>query len=422
MNTINLIIKEISHRKITFFIALSSTILSVAIIIGSITALDIFNINTEKVIATKETETKQRMEKLEDDYRKIMKKMGFNLVILPKNQDISKFYLENYSRTYFPENYCNLLAESSIMTIRHILPILQEPVFWQEMKMSVILSGTKGEVPILNRSLKQPILRKVENNEIILGYTLHEGKNIQEGSSITLLNEQFTVLKCNEQRGTKDDITAWINLKKAQKLLNKPEKINAILALQCHCHGLDIQQIKNDITHILPDVQVIEKGTKIIARAEARHRAAEEAHLSILAEKSYRQNISLEKRNHIMLIIPLIIFISFLLLSLLFFKNAWSRKIEFGIFSAMGINLTKVYSLFLLKAIIIGISGAIIGYLVGILIPIIKYSELNYFDYFDIKYFFLTIIVTSFISLLTAWIPTLIITQQDPAQILQKRE
>ena len=85
------------------------------------------------------------------------------------------------------------------------------------------------------------------------------------------MGREFTVNRCYAERGSKDDIGVWIPLKDAQELLGKAGQINAIMALECVCVGNSaIDRIRAEIAEVLPDTKVIELGTKVLARSEAR--------------------------------------------------------------------------------------------------------------------------------------------------------
>ena len=64
------------------------------------------------------------MAKLKDDTRKAMLKLGFNVVILPKDQNLSDWYADDYASKYMPEEYVTKLANSRVVTVRHFLPSL----------------------------------------------------------------------------------------------------------------------------------------------------------------------------------------------------------------------------------------------------------------------------------------------------------
>ena len=131
MSIRRLVLKEILHRKLNFALGLSSVIVAVACLVGALTLLSAHDIRTEGIVARKQAETDERMRGLEDDYRKIMKGMGFNVLILPKGQS-SDFWEHDFASKYMPEEYADRLAESGVMTIRHLLPSLQQKVKWPE--------------------------------------------------------------------------------------------------------------------------------------------------------------------------------------------------------------------------------------------------------------------------------------------------
>jgi hypothetical protein len=111
------------------------------------------------------------------------------------------------------------------------------------------------------------------------------------------MGKSFTVQNCYTERGTKDDITAWISLKDAQTLLKKEGLINAILGLKCLCTDDILPTIRKEVAAILPGTQVIEQGSKAIARAEARIQVGNEAKLTLQKEKEGREIIGYERKR-----------------------------------------------------------------------------------------------------------------------------
>lgn len=86
MTVWQLVYKEIYRRKLNFISGLLSIIIAIAALIAAATSLSIHDSETQKIIAAKKLETERRMKDLENDYRIIMKKLGFNLLILPEGQ------------------------------------------------------------------------------------------------------------------------------------------------------------------------------------------------------------------------------------------------------------------------------------------------------------------------------------------------
>jgi hypothetical protein len=115
--------------------------------------------------------------------------------------------------------------------------------------------------------------------------------DIEVGDNIKLMGKSFKVQTCYEERGNKDDITAWIYLAEAQELLHRKGKINAILALECHCTVGVLHVIRKEIAAFLPNTQVIERGSRAIARAETRTKVEEQARLAVEKEKNARAEL-----------------------------------------------------------------------------------------------------------------------------------
>jgi putative ABC transport system permease protein len=146
----HLVAKEIRHRKLSFGLGLLAVALAVGTLVGALTLLHGHDLRTQHLLARKEAETKEKMAALNDDVRKAMLRLGFNLVILPKGQNLGDWYADDYASKYMPEEYVTKLAHSGIMTVRHLLPSLQQKVKWPEKKRTIILVGTRGEVPDLH--------------------------------------------------------------------------------------------------------------------------------------------------------------------------------------------------------------------------------------------------------------------------------
>jgi len=420
MNLWQVVFREIRRRKINFVAGLIAVTLAIAVLVGSLNSLKIHDLRTEKIIREKERETHQRALVLEDDYRKIMKELGFNLLILPAGQSLNDLYADDFASRYMPENYVEKLAQSNIVTIQHLLPSLQEKLFWPEKRRTVILIGTRGEVPLLHRTLKEPLRVSVPPGRVVVGYELHQNLNLQVGEKITLLEREFSISQCNPERGNKDDITLWIDLKTAQEMLDKEGKINAILALKCMCVGNEIAKVREDVTAILPGVQVIEEATKVLTRAEARTRAAAEARAAIEAETRNRQEIRREQERFTQILLPLVLFGTGLWIGFLFFSNVTERRDEIGILRAIGLPAQTVLRLFLYKALIIGVIGAFLGFLLGTLWAFFWNKFVVSSAIFSFPIFLLVLVLAPVLSILAGWLPSLYAIQQDPATVLRE--
>src|SRR5436853_4877185 len=102
MSIWRLVFREIGYRKLNFGLAILAVLVAVGCLVAVLTALELHDLRTEEIVAKKEADTKADMRKLEDDYRKITLKLGFNIEILPKDQNLSELYAKDYASKYMP--------------------------------------------------------------------------------------------------------------------------------------------------------------------------------------------------------------------------------------------------------------------------------------------------------------------------------
>jgi len=420
----HLVAKEILHRKFSFILGVFATIIATASIVGSVVLLQMHDLRTGIILQQKEAELQQRMDKLQDDTRKSMLKLGFNVVILPEDLNIADWHSNDYSTEYMPEAYADRLAESDIISIRHILPSLQQKIHWPERNRTIILVGTRGEVPNQHLAPKKPLLQPVPPGTVILGYELHKSMNIQTGDEIRILGKLFTVKTCYSERGNKDDITAWISLKEAQDMLGKVGQINAILALECLCSDDSLSTIRKEVAGILPGTQVIERESRALARAEARKQVAQEAKTTLQKEQQGREILRNERERMASVLVPVILLACALWIALMGFINVRSRRGEIGILRAMGVPTKRIFMLFIWKHIFMGVLGGLGGLILGSAVAISLSgsgleSHIGSFGFW-ILLAVLAVAGASLLTIISGWIPAMIASGQDPAEILRE--
>ena len=421
--------REIRQRKLSFGLGALAASVSVGVLVTVLTSLAVYDRDTTRVLAAKQQETEARLKVLNDDMRKAMLKLSFNLVILPKEQELREWYARDYADTYMPESYVTQLADSGIITVRHFLPCLQEKTRWPEKDQTIILVGTRGEVPNLHKKPKRPLVEPVEPGTIVVGHELQQRHGLAVGDQIRLMGRSFTVAKCHEERGSRDDITLWIHLKEAQELLGKEAKINAILALECLCAGAEgLARIRAEVARILPGTQVVEMGTKALARAEARQDVAREAKRAVAQEKAGRARVRAGIGRFAALLTPFVVVAAVIWVTILAFTNARDRRSEIGILRAMGYGSGQVLFLLLARAAAMGVLGGVLGFAVGCLLGsrlapesasdvaerIPRVTEL-----LDPGLLVLALVVATALTTAATWIPALLAAREDPATALR---
>ena len=420
--------REMGYRKLNTALALVFVTIAVGFVAGVFSLLKGYDAAAQALVAEKEAVVKERSAEMEDEFRKLTKGMGFNVLILPKDQNLADLYADDFASQYMPESYADTLANSNIVTIQHLLPSLHQKTIWPEKKRTIIVSGVKGQVPYAHRNPKNPIMDPVAPQEAVVGYELWHGYNLAVGDTTLFKGQSFVVSKCHEERGNKDDITLWINLGVAQEMFGKKGLINAILALECRCiaDGImaNIAKIRADLERILPETQVIEFMSQALTRAEARYKAAMDAKEAAEHEQTQRIAQRREREKVAALLAPLIILGCGAMVGLLFFANARQRKAEIGVLQALGLRSSHIIAAFLEKAAFVGLVGGLAGYLFGTTGgAILSHYFLGLVHYKALINPVIGIgalVLTPIGAMVASWLPSLAASRLDPAEILRE--
>ena len=370
----------------------------------------------------------KEMKAYEDDVRKTMKGLGFNIFIFPEGQELSEVYAEGFASKTMPESYAGKLAESKIVTVNHLLPSLTRKLKWPERERTVILIGIRGEVPIAHRDPKKPLIDPVQKGRIVLGHELHRSLDLKEGNATVFMGREFIVGKCHAERGTKDDITIWMHLGECQELLKEEGRINAIKALECNCASIDrLGEIRREIAGILPGTKVIETESKALARAEARNKAKKHSQSAIASKKAEaiklqadRERLRLEDKQKYTALLTVVILGSMAWVSFLAFANARDRQAEIGILRAMGISTGSILGALMGRAFLVGLFGAGLTLLFAFLLGDTLMGSLHGFDLRSLRGDIpLVLLSVPVLSCAASWLPALQAANRDPATILR---
>ncbi len=420
-----LVRKEIRHRRMNFALAVLSVATAAGVVITAVTILRAHDTVTELDLDRMQTSADKRLAGMEDDYRRYMKELGFNLLIVPAEQDITEFWTSGSVTHTMPEEHVQVLAHSKTTTIRHLLPIIQKRVLWPERQRSIILIGTRGEVPLAHRKPKEPILLAVPPGQAVLGYRLAQDLALEPGQTIALMGREFTIAKTQPERGTGDDATLWIDLATAQELLGMTGRIHVIEALKCLCSEVGAEQLRQEIASILPGTTVIVRQNKVTVRAKARLRARAEHEQAMADEREHRMTLRSNREDFALLLVPAMIIAAMISICLLAFGNVRSRSEEIGILRALGVDSRPILLLFLSRASLIGLFGALLGCSLGLLGGVVTASILEgslgpaqSLASIPLALIAGLVIASPLLSIAASWAPALIATRQNPAEVL----
>ena len=420
-----LILREIAHRKLNFALGVCSVLVAVGILVAELTLLRSHDLQTDRVLAKKHDDAERELAKLEDDYRKYMKELGYNLLILPAKQELIEFQEKGYATHTMPEQYVTALADSGVTLMRHLLPVVQRKVYWPEKQRTIYLIGTRGEVEIKGRKPKEPMLKDVPSEKAVVGYRLAEDLHIAPGQAITFMGRKFQVHDRVAERGTVDDVTIWIPLATAQELLDMKGRINAIEALKCFCLTVRGKDITAAVRKILKDdVKVMLRENQVTVREKTRQRAAEHHDRAIAEEKAHRASLKQKQEQVAAILCPLIVLGCAVWVGLLAFGNVRDRRPEIGVLRAIGLRSRQVFQIFFGKAVAIGVAGALAGAAAGFAIGIgwdrLATGEAHTADLLSAGLFAAVLLAAPLLSAAASWLPALLAAQQDPAVVLSQ--
>jgi ABC-type lipoprotein release transport system permease subunit len=423
-----LITKEIQHNLLLFVLGLIAIVVGVGVFVGQVTLLNAHDLETERLLEARQQRIEEKMQAMQEEYRQIMDEHGFNLLILPKDQQLDNFYDEGFVSQFMPEAYVEQLAASGSLTITHLLPVLEQKIRWPEQfNRTIVLAGIRNEVmsqqegnTVELETREASLVEAVRLGSMHIGYELWNSMRLNVGDTVTLLGERLKIAECLPQQGSQEDISVWLDLRQAQKLLGKEQQINMIKALKTYTSTRDFTTIRTEITDILPQTQVVILENDVTTLAQTRDRAKEAEAQALQAEQDHRDTLRSQLQTFTMWFVPIVLIISLGLVVLLAFTDVNKRRPEIGVLRALGFKSQQIFQVFLTKAFLLGICGAIIGIGIALLVTRSVVGEHARQILFNMPLLLTVLLGTPLLILGASWIPASLAAGQDPAVVLRE--
>ena len=489
MSILKILLTEIGYRKLNFAVSLLAVMMAAILFVAGPMLVEAYSRATETELGRLQgrvAESSQRLHEvearreaelaeLEDETRKVMRDMGFNLAILARNADTIQFLDTGQPSETMPQEFVDRLAEDSRLTmVTHLVATLTGRIEFSDDKFDnndVLLVGYLPETPNSHKPAaqslkprnafaaamqavrkpteeqqgtafarktakkKKPMGYAIEQGTVVLGHAVGRERGV--GDTIELSGHTFRIARILPEKGTREDITIAMHLDDAQQLLDKPKLINEIKALECRCTEAALPAIRRQIGQILPEVQVFRDNSKADARAKQRamvqqkhnlivasHKEAVEERQRTLSEtEDRREKIQALMTTLAYVVTPLVVLACAIWVGLLALANVRERRIEIGILRALGKGSVTVASLLLGKAVLLGLIGATLGFALGSALAhglgvwVLGVGS----GQFSIDYRLLlgALIGAPLLSAMASYLPTLSALSQDPAVVLR---
>ncbi len=500
MNTFKLLCAEIGYRKLNFVFSLVAVVITVTLMVAGPMLVEAYSRATESEIEglqNRVTESVARLDgaeaevaaalvELEDQTRRVMVGMGFNLTILHRDTDPNSFLNTGLPSADMPQEFVDRLAGDARLTmVTHLVATLTEEIDFGDDKVRLVgylpetpqsqqqpqpaepsnpfarqmqeFSGAEDghpekphpEKPHLDKSLtkfaqkvqkkKKPMGYDIAPGTVQLGHLLGQGRKVDQ--TMEVLGREFRIATILPEKGSREDVTVAMHLSDAQQLLDKPRAINEIKALECRCAEAALLAIRQQISEILPEVQVFRDTSKADARTRQRamvkqqHEKVIASHKEALAERTRTLEDTKKRRTKIeslmvtlsRVVTPLVALACAVWVGLLALANVRERRTEIGILRALGKGSAMIAALFLGKAVLLGLLGAAIGCLsgawlghwLGVGVMAVPVGSMGTFVGDHRGVLLLALLGAPLISAAASYLPTLSALTQDPAIVLR---
>lgn len=422
MSIFKLILGEILFRKTHFLLSLLAATLAATLFVAGPTLIEGYSRQSDDTLGAMERKFQEDSRRYNDQTRRIMLKMGFNLLIVHRDTNMVDLFSKDFTSVDMPQDYVDKLANSPLLTlVNHVVATLRQRIEWKDRQ--VLLVGMAEESPQPHRGAPKPPLRQsVQPGTVVLGYRLGIGH--EEGENIEVLGREFRVARIQSEKGSRDDVTIYMALPDAQSLLNKEGKINQILAIGCRCEGALLPKVRQQLAQVLPDTTISEQHSIALARAEQRKLVDREQVEKLETAREARGKVQDVMTTLDAVLTPLLILICAIWIGLLALWNVRERRAEIGVLRALGVGSRKIATLFLGKAAIVGLLGGAFGFLVGTQVARrlgIEALEVSP-EYFTpaLGLLLWALLGAPLLSALASYLPTLKALFQDPALVLRE--
>ena len=419
-----MLLREMAYRKLNSLFGLLGVAGAAALLVGVLLSLEIHAARSGEIVRRKEAETQAAMAALQSDVRKAMHHLGYNAIVLPKDQSLSDWYTDEYAKKMMPETSCSRLEKTRGLVDRY-LPRLRQKLYWKEKKWTIIVVGV-GREHILDTSVSPdtPLVDTIAPGHCEVGYELHQAQNLHPGDVLTVSGKQFKISKCEKERGTQDDITLWLNLADAQQLLGQPGKINEILLVEHLNVWGRLNEVQQRIDKILPGCQVIELASETLSRAHARVKVADEARAAIEREEARRAMLQAERSRIARRFVPLGMLVCILWVGIQMVLNVRERAEEIGVLMSQGFRAGAVRMLILSKAALQGLVGGAVGFFLGAAAAVlwegIGGAPVPLAVEVGIEYLGFAVAISVIACLVGSWLPAWMALRTDPAVVLRR--
>jgi putative ABC transport system permease protein len=334
--------------------AMATCLLAIMLGVTAVVAIRSVSIFSEKTVA------------------KQMSELGANILLVPKSASLQDYYAADTNGDTLPEEYGSQLLLADLPGVEHIAPKLSVPTecnghsitltgilpqsefdaqaSWKGVpafkKACGKCSTKRVSLDLAARSASESLAKdryvgEIAKDEVIVGADAAQSLSVAVGDKISLLGQSFRVAGVMPATGTVDDGRVFAHLHVVQPLAKAGENVNVIEIMACceDAAGGLVGQLRD----LFPDAKVL-TITQVVNTQVAVN--------GLMTRLSY-------------LFFAILLVVGVASIAGTMFANVTERRREIGTLMALGATPSLVTRLFLGKALLIGLAGGVLGYVLG---------------------------------------------------------
>lgn len=405
MRVSTLVWRELAVRRGAFVTGLLAVMCGVAAVVG---------------IHTVSTSSEQAV-------KREMEALGANILILPKTAGVNDYYSADLQGQTMPESQVSRIAMSGLTGVENLSPKLSLPAsmaagaftltgilpksefqakaLWGGARMfarhegcvTVSLPGATDGAGKATGLARTRVIQDLAKDEALLGAEVASRTGIAADGVIEARGKRFKVVGVLPATGTVDDGRIFAHLHTVQKLAGVGPVINAIEVVGC-CEAI-AGGLVEQLTTLLPQAKVMTIGQVVATQVSTNQLM----------------------RNLTWVFLGIIVVVGGAGIANAMYANVSERRREIATLMALGASRRQVSGIFLRKALVLGLVGGAVGYLLGSVVAVVAGPQIAAMTVLPIAWLGpASVLGTAAIALLAAWPPSRRAAGIDPTLVFQE--
>jgi ABC-type antimicrobial peptide transport system permease subunit len=324
----------------------------------------------------------------EDKIKELSHELGRGMLVVPQGTDLESFYAMQYGPQVMPDDYGDRIKASPLG--RHAGKI--SPRLYG----NITIQGT--DLIIVGQKITSPRYGKTDTASMTIGSGAAKSLGLKAGDTLDVKGNPFRVMRVIDPPPKGYDMALFVPLNAAQRILDKPGKINALNMGGCWCK-LDIPAFASSVENTLP-------GTMAIT-------------VDGMAKAQIEINAIMERYSLLLWIVGTIIVIGSIIFLILYMIRKGEREI--GLLLSIGLPPGKIIVKNIILSVVTAVAGVLLGHILSV--PLMSWfgkalMGLSLVPSWQYLPHFVSALVI--IALITSSFPSWFVTRLEPTRLLRE--